>query len=94
MTAGFRSVSSTEAFKRDFKRLDPQTKRYVEECIQDILQAIIPERRRFHCIDQGRPKVFSVDVTTNKAYKLSLQIEEGVAILRRVGTHVVIDRVG
>lgn len=36
--------------------------------------------------------MYSVDVTGNHAYKISLSIEGGVAVLRRVATHKRIDR--
>ena len=92
MTAGFKAVQPTPTFERDFKRLDPQNQREVEDCLRDLLRDVIPGVRRFHCIDQNRPKVYSIDLNAQKTHKISFQIEGATVILRRVGTHRVIDR--
>lgn len=92
MTVGFKSVGYTEAFKRDYRRLDLVTQSAVDLCIEDLYKNPIPSVRRFHCVDANKPKLFTVDVFSNKSYKVSLQIENSTAILRRVSTHKVIDR--
>lgn len=39
------------------------------------------------------PKVFTIDVTPNKAYKISFEYgDSGAVVLRRVRTHKEIDR--
>jgi mRNA-degrading endonuclease YafQ of YafQ-DinJ toxin-antitoxin module len=92
MEGGFKSVAKTGTFERDYKRLSPELKRAVDDCIRDLYKSPIPSTRRAHRINDSLPKVFSVDVTSNKAYKLSFQIEGEMCILRRVGTHAQIDR--
>ena len=38
------------------------------------------------------PNIFTITIGGNHAYKLSFEINNGVAILRRVGRHKEIDR--
>ena len=54
----------------------------------------LPSSRRPHSVTPRgqKPTVFTMDVTSNKAYKLSFHLEDGGAVLRRVGTHGQIDR--
>lgn len=95
MKGGFR-YEFGERFKRDFKRLDPEMQGRVTECIKDLLKDPIPASRRAHRINTDQfPKVFSVDVTSNKAYKLSFHLsDDGQTVhLRRIGTHSEIDRI-
>jgi mRNA-degrading endonuclease YafQ of YafQ-DinJ toxin-antitoxin module len=92
MQGGFK-VAFTDRFKRDYKALPTDIRHQVDECIRDLAKDPIPTSRRAHCIDRAsKPKIFSVDVTSNKAWKLSFQLEGQVATLRRVGTHKEIDR--
>ena len=72
--------------------MDPQLQKEVLLAIKDLMEDPIPAKRRFHTIDSKRPKVYSIDVTSNKAYKISLQIDGTVCLLRRVGTHRDIDK--
>lgn len=87
------TVSFTERFKKDYKRLSVDLQRQVDECIMDFCKDPIPASRRAHRINSDQfPKVFSVDVTPNKSHKLSFEIDGNVAKLRRIGTHGEIDR--
>lgn len=92
MEGGFKKVAKTGTFERDFKRLSPEIQRAVEECVRDLYRSPIPNSRRAHRINDSLPKIFSVDVTSNKAYKISFGIDGDTCILRRVGTHRQIDR--
>lgn len=92
MAGNIKSIQRTDTFKRDFKRLDQQLQREVVSAIDDLHKDPVPSSRRFHAIDSSRPKVYSIDVTSNKSHKISLQIDGDVATLRRVGTHKEIDR--
>lgn len=91
---GSASVTYTDAFKKDFGRLSADIKKLAKDCIADILKDPIPGARRAHNITPrgSKPTIYSVDVTPNKAYKLSFHLEGDVAVLRRVGTHRAIDR--
>ena len=88
-----RTVLFTDSFKRDYKRLSVDLQRQVDECIKDLYRDTIPASRRRHRINSDRyPKVFSVDVTSNKSHKLSFEYEGKAVKLRRIGTHGEIDR--
>lgn len=92
MQGGF-GIAFTERFKKDYKALSPDLQNAVDECIVDLGKDPIPATRRAHRINTGQlPKVFSLDVTSNKSHKLSFQLEGTTALLRRVGTHREIDR--
>lgn len=92
MEGGF-SIAFTDRFKKDYKSLPGNLQQAVDACIADLAKDPIPTSRRSHRINQGQfPKVFSVDVTSNKSHKLSFEINGDQALLRRVGTHREIDR--
>lgn len=79
-------------FERDFKTLSEELRQQVQEAVDDLLKYPIPSKRRLHSLRGYRnPKVFTVDVVANKAYKISLEIDGETATLRRVATHKVID---
>lgn len=63
----------------------------MEQCIRDLELDPIPASRRFHCVSTKRPKVYSLDVYTNKSYKLTIELDGREATIRRVGTHREID---
>lgn len=88
------SVSYFDSFERDFSRLTPDIQKLAQDCISDILKDPMPGARRAHNVTPRgqKPTIYTVDVTPNKAYKLSFHMEGGTAILRRVGTHKAIDR--
>lgn len=92
MAGGITAITRTDAFKRDYKRLDPQLQNQVDEALVDLLKNPVPSSRRFHIIDNARPKVYSIDVTKNKSHKISFEIDGSACLLRRVGTHKDIDR--
>lgn len=84
----------TDRFERDYRGLQVDLQRAVDECIFDLESDPIPSSRRPHSVTPRgtRPNVLTVDVTANKSHKLSFHIEGRVAVLRRVGTHKQIDR--
>jgi hypothetical protein len=92
MAGGFLVAGRTASFKRDFDGLPENIQRDVVAAIQDLGKDPVPASRRFHSLKGVRPKVFTVDVTTNKAYKMSFEIDGSRITLRRVGTHKQIDR--
>lgn len=85
-------IRATDRFKRDFKRLPVDLQMQTEECLLAFSEDPLPESRRPHRVNSTRPKVFSLDVTSNKSHKVTFMIEGGVAILLRVATHKEIDR--
>lgn len=92
MQGGY-GIAFTERFKKDYKSLSPDLQTAVDNCIKDLAKDPIPATRRAHRVNNGQfPKVFSLDVTSNKSHKLSFEINGTQALLRRVGTHREIDR--
>jgi mRNA-degrading endonuclease YafQ of YafQ-DinJ toxin-antitoxin module len=92
MQGGY-TIAFTERFKKDYKALSTDVQDAVDACILDLEKDPLPAVRRGHRINAGRfPKVFSVDVFSNKSYKISFEINGKEALLRRVGTHREIDR--
>ncbi|MCK7491145.1 MAG: hypothetical protein MZW92_04840 [Comamonadaceae bacterium] len=94
---GFARLRFLETFEKDFRKLDRLQQSAVEDCIRDLRAPVIPAGRRWHCVDrQQRPPVFTVDLFSNKSYKISCHIEQDsegqVLVLRRVAMHKVIDR--
>lgn len=80
-------------FKKEYETLDAALKDAVDETLKDLLRVPIPPRRRFHALGGYKnPKLYTIDVTPNKAYKISMEIEGECATLRRVSTHREIDR--
>lgn len=88
------SFTTTLRFERDFSSLPMDIKKAVAGCIEDFARDPLPPGRRPHSVTPRgqKPTVFTMDVTSNKAYKLSFHLEDGRAVLRRVGTHGQIDR--
>jgi mRNA-degrading endonuclease YafQ of YafQ-DinJ toxin-antitoxin module len=87
------TITRNEKFESDFKSLPPEIQKEAKNAIRDLLKHPIPVSRRMHALHGYRnPKVFTIDVTSNHAYKISLEIDGQKANLRRIGTHKVIDR--
>jgi hypothetical protein len=91
MAGGFKVVGRTDKFISDFKRLDDPQRQAVNACIRDLALNPIPASRRFHCVSTKKPKVYSLDLFSNKSHKMTIQLEGNNVTLRRVGTHKQID---
>lgn len=86
-------IELSERFHRDLKGLPPDLLKAVKEAINDLFKNPIPATRRFHSLHGYKdPKVYTIDVLSNKSYKISFRIDGTVATLRRVATHKTIDR--
>jgi len=96
MAGGFQQVLYTRTFERDAKRLDALQRAALAACIEDLQRDPIPDARRFHRVNDKRPKVYTVDLFTHcTTHKVSLHVDDEDrtrVILRRVGTHKEIDR--
>lgn len=74
------------------KGLKPDVLAAAKDAIRDLFKDPIPAVRRLHSLSGYKnPKIFTIDVFSNKSYKISLEIDAGVANLRRVATHKEID---
>lgn len=86
-------IDLTERFKKDFKKLPREVAERVKVIIKDELMPW-PSRKslRHHSLSGYKPTVHSIDVTSNKAYKMTFEIDGDAAKLLRVATHSEIDR--
>lgn len=88
-----KTVRINARFKKEYKALDAPLKAAVDDALRDLLTVPIPPGRRFHALNGYKnPKLYTIDVTSNKAYKISMEIEGECAVLRRIATHREIDR--
>lgn len=80
-------------FQKEYDGLTPDLKAAVDDAIYDLTSDPIPAKRRFHPLNgYSNPKIYSIDVTSNHAYKISVEIDGECATLRRIATHREIDR--
>jgi hypothetical protein len=78
---------------RDLKNLKPEILEVAKETIRDSQRNPIPAMRRFRRLSEHKnPKIHSVDVFSNKSYKISVEINDATANLRRIATHKEIDQ--
>jgi mRNA-degrading endonuclease RelE of RelBE toxin-antitoxin system len=88
-----RFVQSTIRFDREHKRLSPELKQELKSALEDLLRDPIPLSRRFEKLEGYRkPNIFTIHVTKNHSHKLSFELIEDRAVLRRIATHSEIDR--
>jgi len=84
-------LSRNNRFKRQYKKLTAQQQSLCLDKLRDLLQDPMPPGLRFEKLKGYRkPSVYTIHLDGN--YKLSMEIHEGTAILRNVGTHNEIDR--
>ncbi len=99
LVRGFARLQWADTFVRDYRRLEPEHRLAVDECLRDLQREFVPAQRRWHRIDRHkRPPVFSVDLYSNKSWKLTCHVESDqtgqILVLRRVAPHREIDRGG
>jgi len=87
----------TRRFQRQYRKLTARYQRLCDQKLRDLLQDPMPPGLRFEKLTSNRkkkgyrkPDRYTIHLDGN--YKLSMEISEGVAILRNVGTHNEIDR--
>lgn len=86
-----RRLQTTERFVRDYRKLDAALSGRVDDKLRDLLKDPRPPGLRFEKLKgYRRPDIYTLHVTGN--FKISLEIEGDLAVLRRVGCHDVIDR--
>jgi len=78
-------------FQRQYSKLTVQQQRLCDDKLRDLLQDPMPPGLRFEKLKGYRkPDLYTIHLDGN--YTLSMEISEGTAILRNVGTHNEIDR--
>lgn len=87
----FNSIDvSLPGFQRCLKK-SPHRAQF-EAALIDLLSDPIPGALGFKKLKGYRnPALYSIVVGGNHAYKISMEIRDGVAIIRRAGTHKEID---
>jgi len=87
----FKSIDpSLPGFKRSLKKAN--NKEIINKAITDLLLDPIPAHLDFKKLKGYRnPNIFTITICGNHSYKLSMEIKNEIAILRRVGTHKEID---
>jgi mRNA-degrading endonuclease RelE of RelBE toxin-antitoxin system len=93
MVKPFKSVNpSLQGFQRCLKKIPGGFRELVDDAIADLLLDPIPGRLGFKKLNGYRnPSIYTITIGGHHAYKLSMELKDGVAILRRVGTHKEID---
>ncbi len=87
------SISFTEKFKLEYKKLPSELQEQVNAALTDLLKQPMPRSLRFEKLSGYRkPNIFTIHVTANHSHKISLEIDGSAAILRRIGTHKQIDK--
>lgn len=83
----------TDRFKKQFAKLSPELQAAGKSVLEDLLKDPLPKKLRFHPLSgYANPKLYTVDLLSNKSYKISMEINGTIATLRRVATHSEIDR--
>ena len=84
--------ASLGGFQRCLKKIPADIRPAANEAIADLLCDSLPGRLGFKKLSGHRnPGIYTITIGGNHAYKLSMEIKGGVAILRRIGTHKEID---
>lgn len=84
-------ISTTPKFDKQFKKLPPEIRKLVPKKLNDLTSNPMPSGLQFEKLKgYSRPDIYTIHITGN--YKISLEIENGIAKLRCVGNHNEIDR--
>lgn len=88
------AIKLVPRFISEYQALSMDIRREADACISEFLRDPLPNARRPHVVTSRgmKPMIYTMDVTKNKAYKLSFIVKGNVAVLLRVGTHKVLDR--
>jgi mRNA-degrading endonuclease RelE of RelBE toxin-antitoxin system len=86
------TITRNKRFEKELKGLQPNIQQAAKDAIRDLYKEPIPAVRRLHSLTGYKnPKVYTIDVFSNRSYKISLEIDAETANLRRVATHKEID---
>ncbi len=79
-------------FQRALRKLPPEIRLLADQAILDLLLPEIPGKYGFKKLNGYRnPSIYTIQLGGNHAYKMSMEIADSTAILRRVGSHRQID---
>ena len=88
----FKTFAALTSFTRDLKALDPQQRKAVQQCIEELQSDNVGRARRVHRLNPKRLGILSVDIEGGTTYKMTLTVQGDHATLRRVAQHKEIDR--
>jgi len=81
----------SKRFHKDYDKLPVDMRDLVDKKLQDLTMPIRPPGLNFEKLKgYSNPDIYTIHITGN--YKLSMEIVEGRAFLRRVADHNEIDR--
>jgi len=86
---------SKTSFLNDWKKLPEDVKAEGRQRIADLVcNGGAPKKLRLHSLNGYNPKIYKIDLESGKGkrYQATFQLEDGVAVFLRAGTHKQIDR--
>lgn len=84
MVLGITGFDKKPSFERDVRRLDQKEKLHLRSAIDDLLLPQCPNSRNLERM-KGYKDIYKIKVTYHT--RLTFQVIDGVAVLRRVGPH-------
>ncbi len=79
-------------FQHCLKKLSPENLELAKQAMRDLMLPEIPRKYNFKNLEGYYSRnLFTITFGVNHASKISMAVVNGVAILRRVGTHKEID---
>ena len=80
-------------FRHCLEKLSPEALELAKKAIQDLLLPEIPAKYKFKKLDDYHHGLYTITFGPNHEYRLSMQIKDNVAYLRRVGPYKEIDEI-
>lgn len=81
----------SKRFHKDYSKLTDDLRDRVDGKLQDLMMPVRPPGLCFEKLKgYSDPDIYTIHITGN--YKVSMEIKDGFAFLRRVGDHNEIDR--
>jgi len=82
---------ASRRFQRQYRKLTHRMQQICDDKLRGLLCTPMPPGLRFEKLKgHQKPDVYTIHLDGN--YKLSMEISDGIAFLRNVGTHNEIDR--
>ena len=83
----------SEGFESDAKSLDVNTRAVLREALTLLLTNPRAKRLRLHTLKGfGKPTIYKIDISSNKAWQVTFELDGNTAHLKRVATHKEMDK--